>query len=278
MYRTPRHSVSTTSSNDSSSRHDVWDAIAATSPCTPFSTPPSSTISAKADDAAGSLLFNPPVAVAFTKGNSLFKLPFVRVDVCKDAAGGMRRVELASDAQKRETLFYLNFPSSRLPIPHLEQPYDPRATSFRVSFLEEQTMQTGGNLFQTKPSLGFQRWNDCLRFQEAILGQQIVFTAGMAEAKSKGRGEECISQNLRIVRSRGTEKAIMIFFTNSQRKENRKYISVPLSSVEHAEASKKGKVVMKLRADTELMASLKVLQIYFLDDSDASRFYQIVKR
>jgi hypothetical protein len=54
----------------------------------------------------------------------------------------------------------------------------------------------------------------------------VVFTAGIAEAKSKGRGEECISQNLRILRARNGRQVIL-FFTNSQRKEKKKYITVP---------------------------------------------------
>lgn len=278
MQRTPRHSASTASSNDSSTRLSIWDALTPTSPASPFSSPPSSLITAKSNDAAGSLLFSPPVAVAFIKGSSLFKLKFVRIDICKDAAGGLRRLEMSSDAQKRETVFYLNFPNSRLPIPHLEQPYDARASAFRVSFLEEQTMQTGGNLFQTKPSLDFERWDDCLRFQESLLGQQVVFTAGMAEAKSKGRGEECISQNLRVLRARGTDRLIMIFFANSQRKEKRKYISVPAASVDHLEAGKKGKMVLKLSPDTELIASLKTLQIHFLEEADGARFAQVFKK
>lgn len=185
---------------------------------------------------------------------------------------------MSSDAQKRESVFYLNFPNSRLPIPHLEQPYEAHAASFRVSFLEEQTMQTGGNLFQTKPSLAFERWDDCLRFQESLLGQQLVFTAGMADAKSKGRGEECISQNLRVLRPRGTERLVMIFFANSQRKEKRKYVSVPVGSVEHMEAGKKGKVALKLSPDTNLTASLKTLQIQFLEDADGIRFAQVFKK
>jgi hypothetical protein len=32
------------------------------------------------------------------------------------------------------------------------------------------------------------------------LSSKLIFIGGMAEAKSKGRGEECISQNLRILR------------------------------------------------------------------------------
>lgn len=278
MQRTPRHSVSTASSNDSSPGLSIWDVLTPTSPTSPVTTPPSSLITAKSNDAAGSLIFNPPVAVAFIKGTSLFKLKFVRIDVCKDAAGGLRRLEMSSDSQKRESVFYLNFPNSRLPIPHLEQPYDARATKFRVSFLEEQTMQTGGNLFQAKPSLDFERWDDCLRFQESLLGQQVVFTAGMDDVKSKGRGEECVSQNLRVMRPRGTNRLIMIFFANSQRKEKRKYISVPVGSLDHLEAGKKGKVVIKLSPDTELMASLKTLQIHFLEEADGARFAQIFRK
>lgn len=282
MSRTPGHSVSTTSSNDSSPRLSIWDALDPTSPTPAFSSPPSSLLSAKSIDGAGAahgpLLFNPPVAVAFTKGSSLFKLRIARIDVCKDAAGGLRRLEMSADVQKRESVFYLNFPNSRLPIPHLEQPYEPQAGSFRVCFLEEQTMQTGGNLFQAKPSFGFERWDDCLRFQESLLGQQVEFTGAMAEAKSKGRGEECISQNLRVLRPRGTQKMILIFFANSQRKEKRRHISVPVSSVEKVEASKKGKVTLKLSPDTELMTSLKVLQIQFLDEADGARLARIMKR
>jgi hypothetical protein len=67
---------------------------------------------------------------------------------------------------------------------------------------------------------------DCVRFQEALFARQIVFVAGVAEAKSKGRGEECISQNLRILRSRNGTQTIM-FFANSQRKERKGYISIP---------------------------------------------------
>jgi hypothetical protein len=48
----------------------------------------------------------------------------------------------------------------------------------------------------------------------------------MAEAKSKGRGEECISQNIRILRAPNGTQTIM-FFVNSQRKERKRYISIP---------------------------------------------------
>ena len=48
----------------------------------------------------------------------------------------------------------------------------------------------------------------------------------MAEAKSKGRGEECISQNLRILRAQNG-KRVMLFFANSQRHELKRYVSIP---------------------------------------------------
>lgn len=48
----------------------------------------------------------------------------------------------------------------------------------------------------------------------------------MAEAKSKGRGEECISQNLRILRGHNG-KRVMLFFANSQRRELKRYVSIP---------------------------------------------------
>lgn len=52
----------------------------------------------------------------------------------------------------------------------------------------------------------------------------------MAEAKSKGRGEECISQNLRILRGHNG-KRVMLFFANSQRRELKRYVSIPCKLV-----------------------------------------------
>lgn len=48
----------------------------------------------------------------------------------------------------------------------------------------------------------------------------------MAEAKSKGRGEECISQNLRILRGHNG-KRVMLYFANSQRGALKRYVSIP---------------------------------------------------
>lgn len=70
---------------------------------------------------------------------------------------------------------------------------------------------------------------DCVRFQELLLGSKLVFIGGMAEAKSKGRGEECISQNLRILRGHNG-KRVMLFFANSQRRELKRYVSIPRES------------------------------------------------
>jgi hypothetical protein len=54
----------------------------------------------------------------------------------------------------------------------------------------------------------------------------MIFIGGMAEAKSKGRGEECISQNLRILRGHNG-KRVMLFFANSQRGGLKRYVSIP---------------------------------------------------
>jgi hypothetical protein len=54
----------------------------------------------------------------------------------------------------------------------------------------------------------------------------MIFIGGMAEAKSKGRGEECISQNLRILRGQNG-KRVMLFFANSQRGGLKRYVSIP---------------------------------------------------
>lgn len=67
---------------------------------------------------------------------------------------------------------------------------------------------------------------DCVHFQEIVLDQDLVFIAGLAEAKSKGRGEECVSQNLRIFRARNGRQSIL-FFANSLRKEKKGYVSIP---------------------------------------------------
>lgn len=109
----------------------------------------------------------------------------------------------------------------------------------------------------------------------------------MAEAKSKGRGEECISQNLRVLGAPNGALTI-IFFANSQRKTKKRYISIPgqseaggamkmisnccavncVQSVD--QSSKAGRPLsLTLQPNFELLSQLKVLQIKFLDDACA---------
>ena len=129
-----------------------------------------------------------------------------------------------------------------------------------------------GNIFQARPSYTFEKWEDCLKLQETILSQKVVFCAALAEASSK-RGEECISQNLRILKSR-SGRQIMVFFANSQRKEKQKYVSVPLDAVDHVDPGKKSSkpVILKLSPDSDLLSSMKLLQLQFLSDNDHDRF------
>jgi flavin reductase (DIM6/NTAB) family NADH-FMN oxidoreductase RutF len=130
-------------------------------------------------------------------------------------------------------------------MPHIEQPIvSSQKSSFAVSFLEEQTVQTAQTLFAAQPHYLFDNWEgrapsvsaptfqdakawtDCIRFQEILLDQKLLFVAGVEVAKSKGRGEECISQNLRILRAKNGRRTIVLF-ANSQRKERKGYILIP---------------------------------------------------
>ena len=190
-----------------------------------------------------------PVHISFSKGSNLFKLRYSQVQLRRDVAGHLKDIVL-TDPAGMQSAFLHSFPGTKNPIPHLESPVTASAVHIsRVSFLEEQNVQTANTLFQAQPQYTFETWegkwiaygrtlpygqsltwnSDCVHFQEALLGQTVLFTAGIAEAKSKGRGEECISQNLRILRSR-TGKQTILFFANSQRKEKKRYISVPRKS------------------------------------------------
>lgn len=109
---------------------------------------------------------------------------------------------------------------------------------------------------------------DALQFQEVILASKLVFIAGMAEAKSKGRGEECISQNLRVLQN-PTGQQTMLFFANSQRREAKRYVSIPISCIASVNPGKKpGKpVILHLQPNFDLLSQMKHLQIQFLDDA-----------
>lgn len=213
-----------------------------------------------------------PVTVSFTKGSRLFKLKFTRVGVAKDPAGGVRCIELGEGPDSTGAFIH-TFPNTRLPIPHIEQPIvSNKAPAYVVSFLDEQTVQTAGTLFSAQPHYTFDDREDWIRFQETLLNQTLVFVAGIAEAKSRGRGEECISQNLRIFKTR-TGKQSILLFTNSQRKrEQKKYISISLDGVDQIEQPKKASkpILLKLRANNELLTQLKALQIQFLDENGKS--------
>jgi hypothetical protein len=114
----------------------------------------------------------------------------------------------------------------------------------------------------------------------------LLLVAGVEVAKSKGRGEECISQNLRILRAKDGRRTIVLF-ANSQRKERKGYISIPcefrmrtdrlcplanefsVDSVDRIHQEKKGgrPVTLALRPSSELMSQLKTLQIQFLHEN-----------
>lgn len=119
---------------------------------------------------------------------------------------------------------------------------------------------------------------DCVRFQELLLSSKLVFIAGIAEAKSKGRGEECISQNLRLLRGRH-ERLTLLFFANSQRKERKRYVSVPLNCIDKIDVPKKTSkpVLLYLRPNFEILAEMKVLQFHFLDDDGKFDFETIYR-
>jgi hypothetical protein len=242
------------------------------SPPTPrFSAPPSSNESEflKSISDHVRLDLHPAVTVSFAKGSRLFKLKFSHINVCKDPTGGLRCIEMGEEPGSTGAFVHA-FPNTRLPVPHIEQPIvSNKAPAYVVSFLDEQTVQTSGTLFATQPHYAFDDREDWIRFQETLLNQHLVFVAGIAEAKSKGRGEECISQNLRIFKTK-TGKQSIVLFANSQRKrENKRYISIPLDGVDQIEQPKKASkpITLKLRPNNELLGQLKSLQILFLDEN-----------
>ena len=108
---------------------------------------------------------------------------------------------------------------------------------------------------------------DCALFQETLLEAKLVFIAGIAEAKSKGRGEECVSQNLRVLRGKN-DKLALILFANSQRKELKRYFTIPINCINKIDPGKKAgrPVVLDLLPNFELLSQMKYLQIRFLDD------------
>ncbi|KAL4796683.1 hypothetical protein BDV19DRAFT_75452 [Aspergillus venezuelensis] len=241
-----------------------------------FSSPASRPREGSVNDEVARLSLNPSVTVSFVRSGRLFKLRYTYINIRKDFTGALKCLELGGGVGQQNAFLH-SFNATRLPVPHLEHPKLNNEPSLRISFLDEQTVQTGSTVFATQLSYNFEDWNDCLQFQELILASKLVFIAGIAEAKSKGRGEECISQNLRILRGH-SGKLVMIFFANSQRKERKRYVSIPLSCIDSVTPGKNTRrpVTLQLQPNFDHLAQMKTLQIQFLDGEDQRAFCQFL--
>ncbi|CEL08467.1 hypothetical protein ASPCAL11617 [Aspergillus calidoustus] len=237
-----------------------------------FSSPASRPREGSVNDEVARLPLNPAVTVSFVRSNKLFKLRYTFINIRKDFTGALKCLELGGGVGQQNAFLH-SFNTTRLPVPHLEHPKLPGEDSLRISFLDEQTVQTGTTVFATQISYTFEDWTDCVQFQELVLASKLVFIAGIAEAKSKGRGEECISQNLRILRGH-SGKLVMLFFANSQRKERKRYVSIPLSCIDSVNPGKNSRrpVVLQLQPNFDHLAQMKTLQLQFLDEQDQKAF------
>lgn len=218
-----------------------------------------------------------PVTLSFIRGRKLFKLKYSKVAIYRDITGNLKCIEL-SDPSFVSGAFIHTFPAVKRPLPHLEQPATSSEKSLRVTFLEKQTVQVAQTIFDTQPRYTFESSRDCLKFQEAILGCAIVFTGGVAEITSKVRGDEAISQNLRVCRySNG--RIILLFFANAQKPDRKRYITIPLDAVDSLEVSKKSNKPCKMKFDSssDMKTQLGVLSVLFLDDEDAKTLRELLK-
>ncbi|KAJ5222353.1 uncharacterized protein N7469_008593 [Penicillium citrinum] len=222
------------------------------------------------------LELNPSMTINFVKSGQLFKLRYTYIDVCKDSTGALKCLELGGGVGQQAPFVHA-FHNTKLPVPHLEHPKESSDYPLRVSFLEHQTVQTAHVVFMTQLSYKFENWEDCVQFQEILLGSKLIFIGGMAEAKSKGRGEECISQNLRILRGQN-QKRVMLYFANSQRAGLKRYVSIPLNCVANIKQPKKtGRpVTVELNPNFEILSQMRNFQIQFLDDNDCKDFCQLL--
>ncbi|KAJ5389726.1 uncharacterized protein N7496_000794 [Penicillium cataractarum] len=212
------------------------------------------------------LQLNPSMTISFVKNGQLFKLRYTYIDVCKDSTGALKCLELGGGLGQQAPFVHA-FHNTKLPVPHIEHPKDNEQYPLRISFLDQQTVQTAHVVFMTQLSYKFENWQDCVQFQELLLCSKLVFLGGMAEAKSKGRGEECISQNLRILRGHNG-KRVMLFFANSQRGALKRYVSIPLNCVGSVKPPKKAgrPVLIELNPNFEILSQMRNLQITFLND------------
>ncbi|KAF9882795.1 hypothetical protein FE257_005143 [Aspergillus nanangensis] len=238
------------------------------------------------------LPLHPAVTVSFVRNSKLFRLRYTYIDIRKDSGGSLKGLELGGGVGQ-QSAFIHTFQTTKLPVPHLENPKLPNEPALRISFLEEQTVQTAHTVFVTQLSYAFEDWGDCVQFQELILASKLVFIAGIAEAKSRGRGEECISQNVRILRA-PNGKQVLLFFANSQRRELKRYVSIPrkpsgsvfvilvltgpVNCIESVNPGKKAgrPVVVQLLPNFDILAMMRTLQIQFLDDEDRLAFCQFL--
>lgn len=141
----------------------------------------------------------------------------------------------------------------------------------------------------------FERANplvDCVQFQELLLASKLVFIGGVTEAKFKGRGEECVSQNLRVLRGRNGNH-VLLFFANSQRQGPKRYVSIPrecgqvrsilicllISALVNCVASvkppkKPGRpVVVEFDPNFDILSQMRNLTIQFLDNDSKCPLY-----
>ncbi|KAJ6138140.1 hypothetical protein N7471_004626 [Penicillium samsonianum] len=222
------------------------------------------------------LELTPSVQISFLRNGQLFKLKYTFIDICKDSTGALKCLELGGGLGQ-QTPFIHGFSNTKLPVPHLEHPKSGDDYPLRVSFMDQQTVQTSSTVFLTQLSYKFDHWDDCVRFQELLLGSKLIFIGGMAEAKSKGRGEECISQNLRILRGHNG-KRVMLFFANSQRRELKRYVSIPLNCIGSIKPPKKAgrPALLDLSPNFEILCQMRNLTIQFLDDDDCATFCQML--
>ncbi|KAJ5675966.1 hypothetical protein N7462_008863 [Penicillium macrosclerotiorum] len=222
------------------------------------------------------LELTPSMTISFVKNGQLFKLRYTYIDLCKDTTGALKCLELGGGFGQQAPFVHA-FHNTKLPVPHLEHPKESDDYPLRVSFLEHQTVQTAQVVFMTQLSYKFENWDDCVRFQELLLGSKLTFIGGMAEAKSKGRGEECISQNIRILRGHNN-KRVLLYFANSQRGPLKRYVSIPLNCIASVKPPKKAgrPMTIELNPNFEILSQMRNLQITFLDDNDCKEFCQLL--
>lgn len=134
-------------------------------------------------------------------------------------------------------------------------------------------VQVAQTIFAAQPRYIFEKDGDCAKFQEAVLGFSVLFVAGVAEIVSKGRGEEAISQNLRICRY-ANGVLCLLYFANSQRKDKRRYTAITIDTIDSVDVPKKTTkpIHLKLTPDEELFEQMKSLSITFIEGVDTTRF------